>query len=121
MRPGDPSFLSRNKHPIALRTPQQMITDALEKVITAIIHADMSEEEKNEPNLCCENCSVPKQRPKYWVRARNHWPLSISSNRARLDEAEVAVGLFRRLLLLRARQPFILLPAFGTFLSVVSA
>jgi hypothetical protein len=34
--------------PIAPSTPQQMITEALEKVITAIIQADVSEEEKNE-------------------------------------------------------------------------
>jgi hypothetical protein len=35
--------------PIATSTPQQqMITDALEKVITAINQADVSEEEKNE-------------------------------------------------------------------------
>ena len=35
--------------PIAVSTPQQqMITDALEKVITAINQADVSEEEKNE-------------------------------------------------------------------------
>jgi len=35
--------------PIAVSTPQQqMITDALEKVITSIIQADVSEQEKNE-------------------------------------------------------------------------
>ncbi|HEU5236389.1 MAG TPA: hypothetical protein VFU37_04560 [Pyrinomonadaceae bacterium] len=35
--------------PIAVSTPQQqMITDALEKVITAINQADVSEQEKNE-------------------------------------------------------------------------
>jgi hypothetical protein len=42
------SVPQQEQTPIALSTPQQMITDALEKVITAIIHADVSEEEKNE-------------------------------------------------------------------------
>jgi len=37
--------------PVAVSTPQQqMITDALEKVITSIIQADVSEQEKNEAN-----------------------------------------------------------------------
>ena len=37
--------------PIAVSTPQQqMITDALEKVIASIIQADVSEQEKNEAN-----------------------------------------------------------------------
>jgi hypothetical protein len=39
----------REQAPIAASTPQQqMITDALEKVITAINQADVSEQEKNE-------------------------------------------------------------------------
>ena len=47
--------------PIATSTQQQqVITDALEKVITAINQADVSEQEKNEAKLCCENCWVAK-------------------------------------------------------------
>ena len=43
-----PIVPEQEQAPIAPSTPQQMITDALEKVITAIIQADVSEEEKNE-------------------------------------------------------------------------
>jgi len=39
--------------------------DALEKVITAINQADVSEQEKNERKLCCEDCWVAKQRLAY--------------------------------------------------------
>jgi hypothetical protein len=40
---------TQEQAPIASRTPQQqMITDALEKVITSIDQADVSEQEKNE-------------------------------------------------------------------------
>jgi hypothetical protein len=44
-----PRVRRREEAPIATSTPQeQMITDALEKVITAINQADVSEQEKNE-------------------------------------------------------------------------
>jgi len=43
------AFPQQGQAPIAVSTPpQQMITDALEKVITAINQADVSEKEKNE-------------------------------------------------------------------------
>ena len=47
IRVGEPPFNS-GKTPTAPSTPQQIIMEALEKVITAINQADVSEQEKNE-------------------------------------------------------------------------
>jgi hypothetical protein len=56
----------REQAPIATSTQhQQMITDALEKVITAINQADVSEQEKMKRKLCCDDCWVAKQRLAY--------------------------------------------------------
>src|SRR5437899_6153621 len=57
----------QKRAPIGQRTPrqQQVIVKALEKVITAINQADVSEREKNEVKSCCENCWGAKQRPAY--------------------------------------------------------
>src|SRR6476646_5987206 len=56
----------REQTPIATSTQhQQTISDALEKVVTAINQADVSEQEKMKRKLCCDDCWVAKQRLAY--------------------------------------------------------
>ena len=57
------TILPQQQAPTATSTPQrQVITEALEKLITAINQADVSEQEKNEANSCCKNCWVANPR-----------------------------------------------------------
>jgi len=61
--------------PIAASTPQhQMITDALEKVITAINQADVSKEEKNETKSLLRKLLGSKAAAKALGLALNRWP-----------------------------------------------
>jgi hypothetical protein len=58
------AFPQEGKASVAVSTPQQqMIADALEKVIAAIDQADVSEQEKNEAKSLLRKLLSGKQRP----------------------------------------------------------
>ena len=58
-----PSISRQEQAAITTSTPQQQaITEALEKVITTINQADLSETEKNAAKSCCENCWGARQQ-----------------------------------------------------------